>query len=132
MGHFQSNVRTYASFAGLLSLVDGQGLSRKARKLAQTNLQDNLLNAMFGEQDPTTTTTTTEDPFADFDTAFESTVTEDPFFSFDDDPFFNGGGGPLPPCTELSMVRYSLINDIELFKSYSRVCTYHRNLSDTI
>ena len=82
---------------------------------------------MFGEQDPTTTTTTTEDPFADFDTAFESTVTEDPFFSFDDDPFFNGGGGPLPPCTEFSMVRYFLSNEIKLFKSY-----YHLNLSDTI
>ena len=104
-------MRTYVSFAGLLSLVDGQGLSRKARKLAKTNLDDNLPNALFEQE--STTTTTTEDPFAGFESEFEDSdatvVTEDPFFSFDDDPFFNGGGGPLPPCTEFSMVRNFIV-----------------------
>jgi len=89
------------SFAGL---VHGQGLSKKARKLAQTNLDDNFPNAIF--EQGSTTTTTTEDPFADFESEFEETEvvrTEDPFFSFDDDPFFNGGEiGPVP-CTEFSM-----------------------------
>ena len=93
------------SFAGLLGLADGQGLSKKARKLAQTNLDDNFSNAIFEQEaeevvGKSRTTTTTENPFADFDLEIESdSSTEDPFFTFEDDPFFDGAD-ILPSCDD--------------------------------
>ena len=45
-------------------------------------------------------TTTTENPFADFDVEIESdSSTEDPFFTFEDDPFFDGAE-ILPSCDD--------------------------------
>ena len=89
------------SFFGLLGLADGQGLSKKARKLAlSTNLDDDFPNEIIEEQS-TSTTSTTEDPFAALQ--IDASTTEDPFFTFEDDPFFNNND-VLPPCTEFTMV----------------------------
>ena len=104
------------SFFGLLGLADGQGLSKKARKLAlSTNLDDDFPNEIIEEQSTSTTTITTEDPLAAAQEIDTSTTTKDPFAFFDDDPFFNNND-VLPECTEFTMVSlYLFLSELRIF-----------------